>query len=302
MTIERRFIAEKIQELDAKQMLNKELESAGYSGCQIKKTPMGTHVIIRALRPGLVIGAGGENVDSITKKLTKLGLETPHIEVQTVENPDIDAKIVAWRIGKLLERGFYFKSVAMRTMEQVLRAGARGVEIRITGKVPSDRARSWSFRQGHVRHCGETAKKDVLYGKYTAMLRSGMLGVKVRIMPPNVVFPDEIKLPNIEVPKIEVTGPEAVPAELVGEVEEEVREEEILEQLEKFEPPEGKTKEELAREKGKETVEKAEKTLKEEPKAEKKEGKKTKVKGEGKISKSKKEKEKPATIEGGEGA
>jgi len=289
MTIERRFVAEKMKELDAKSLLDKELESAGYSGCHIKKTPMGTHIIIRAIRPGLVIGAGGENVDNITKKLTAIGLDSPHIEVQTVENQDLDAKIVAWRIGKLLERGFYFKSVAMRTMEQVIRAGARGVEIRITGKVPSDRARSWSFRQGYVRHCGETAKRDVLYGKYTAMLRSGMLGIKVRIMPPNVVFPDEVKLPEIEIPKIEITGPEEIPAGLEGEVEEEVREEEILEQLEKVEPPEGKTKEGIAREKKKEK--------KEEPKAEKKEGE-AKVKKE-KKPKAKKEKteEKPAKAE-----
>lgn len=248
MTIERRFVADKIQELDAKTMLERELDGAGYSGCHIKKTPMGAHVIIRAIKPGLVIGSGGENVDKITRKLISLGLETPHIEVQTVENQDIDAKIVAWRIGKLLERGFYFKSVAMRTMEQVVRAGARGVEIRITGKVPSDRSRSWAFKQGYVRHCGETAKKDVLYGKYTAMLRSGMLGIKVRIMPPNIVFPDEVKLPEITVPKIEISGSDEIPAELEGETEMEVREEEILEQLEKIEQPDGKTKEGLARE------------------------------------------------------
>ena len=258
MTIERRFIAEKIQELDVKTLLDKELEGAGYSGCHVKKTPMGTHVIIRVIKPGLVIGAGGENIDKITKKLIALGIETPHIEVQPVENQDLDAKIVAWRIGKLLERGFYFKSVAMRTVEQVIRAGARGVEIRITGKVPSDRSRSWAFKQGYIRHCGETAKKDVLYGQYTAMLRSGMLGIKVRIMPPNVVFPDEIKLPEAEVPKIEVSGFEEAPIETENDMDVVVQEEELLEQLEKVEQPDGKTKEELARERDEESAKKKE--------------------------------------------
>jgi small subunit ribosomal protein S3 len=272
MTIERRFVEEKIRELDAKTMLRKELDAAGYSGAQIKRTPMGTHIIIQAVRPGLVIGTGGENVNKLTKKLIELGLDSPHIEVQAIEKPDLDAKIVAWRIGKLLERGFYFKSVAMRTLEQVMRTGARGVEIRITGKVPSDRARSWSFKQGYVRHCGETAKEDVLYGKYTAMLKSGMLGIKVRIMPPGLTFPDEVILPEIEVPKIEEGRT------IEASEEEEMPEEAILEEMKKMEPPDQKTKEEIARDKGKSKEEKTKKKAKKKTtkkKAEKKEVKKT---------------------------
>lgn len=246
MTIERRFIEEKIREMDAREMLRGELESVGYAGCQIKRTPMGTHVIIRAMRPGLVIGAGGENVDKLTRKLSDLKLDNPHIEVQAVEAPDLDSRVVAWKIGRLLERGFYFKSVAMRTLERTLASGARGVEIRITGKVPSSRAKKWCFKQGYIRHCGETVKEHVVEGKYTAMLRSGMLGVKVRIMPPNIIFPDEIKVKALE-GEVAITAPKVLPTPVVSGTEEDFA---MTEEDLRVEPTEEKVLEEVQRDKG----------------------------------------------------
>ncbi len=100
--------------------------------------------------------------------------------------------MMAQRIGGLLERGYYFKKVAHRVLEKVILAGARGVELRISGKVPSERAKDWIFKSGYIRHCGEVVKTSVEVGYYDAQLKSGTVGIMVRIMPPNVVFPDEI--------------------------------------------------------------------------------------------------------------
>ena len=193
MTVEKVFVAEKIKEHKIKEFISKDLAQAVISHSEIKRTPLGTRVVVHAMRPGLVIGAGGENIKRITEILKgRFKLENPHIEVKQVEVPELDASIMAQKIASLLERGYYFKKIVYRVLDSILAAGARGVEIRISGKVPSERGKEWVFKKGYIRHCGETAKNDIDIGYATALQKPGIVGVKVRIMPPNVKFPDEL--------------------------------------------------------------------------------------------------------------
>jgi len=193
MTVERFFITEKAKELEVKKYLNAKLRRAGYSHAEIKRTPMGTRVIIYATRPGLVIGRGGEAIKELTDAFKNdYKIDNPQVEVKQIEQPDIDAQLQAAKIGNLLERGYYFKKVAHRVLDRIMESGARGAEVRISGKVPSSRAKDWIFKKGYIRHCGQVVKDDVLVGYYDAQLKPGVVGVRVRIMPPNVAFPDEI--------------------------------------------------------------------------------------------------------------
>jgi small subunit ribosomal protein S3 len=214
MTVERFFIAEKVKELEVKRMLAQELKRAGYSHTDIKRTPLGTRVIIYAMRPGLVIGRSGETIKELTDKLKNdFKIDNPQVEVKQVENPDIDAQLQAAKVGGLLERGYYFKKVAHRVMDRIMLSGARGAEIRISGKVPSARAKDWTFKKGYIRHCGQVVKDSVLIGYYDAQLKPGVVGVRIRIMPPNVAFPDEIliaeHLHKPAAPVAEAAKPEA---------------------------------------------------------------------------------------------
>ena len=53
MSIVKRFITESIKRTEIDEFLQKKLESAGYGGVNLSKTPLGTHVVIYAMRPGL---------------------------------------------------------------------------------------------------------------------------------------------------------------------------------------------------------------------------------------------------------
>lgn len=217
MTVERLFVQEKVKELDIKRFLKNELGKAGFSHADINRTPLGTRVVVHALRPGLVIGSSGENINRITAELkNRFKVENPHVEVRQVEVPELDAVLMAQRIGGLLEKGYYFKKVAHRVLEKVILAGARGVEIRISGKVPSERAKDWIFKSGYIRHCGEVVKETVEVGYYDAQLKSGTIGIMVRVMPPNVIFPDEI-LVGERVKQIRLTMAKAGVGEAGGE-------------------------------------------------------------------------------------
>lgn len=194
MTVERQFVSERVRDLEIQEYLRKELRQSVFSHVDIKRTPVGTRLIVYAMRPGIIIGSGGSNVKALTAYLRdNFGLENPHIKVQQVEVPELDAQIMAEKIANFLERGYYFKKVAYRSLQRIMDAGARGVEIRLSGKLPSKRSKTWKFKGGYNRYCGETVKEHMDVGLAEALLKPGVIGITVRIVPPSITFPDELE-------------------------------------------------------------------------------------------------------------
>jgi small subunit ribosomal protein S3 len=211
--IERKFVAEKVKELQIKQYIDQTLKNVGHSSTKLVRTPLGEKIIIAASRPGLVVGKKGENIKKLTNTLKKkFNLENPQIEIAEVEQPNLDAQIVAERIASTLERfGIQkFKAIAHKTMQDVMGANAFGIEIRISGKVPSARAKSWRFYSGYLKKCGNVALTQVKRAKTFATLRSGTVGVQVAIMPPDVRLPDDIEVLK-ELPAAEPVAPVVAP-------------------------------------------------------------------------------------------
>jgi small subunit ribosomal protein S3 len=211
--IERQFVKQKLKEFQIAEYVGETLKNVGLSSVKMQRTPLGEKIIIGASRPGLVVGREGQNIKSLTKTLKKkFGLENPQIEISEIENPNIDAKIIAEKISSGLERfgTTKFKGIGHKVMTDAMNAGARGIEISISGKVPSSRAKSWRFYSGYLKKCGNVAVEGVQTAYTTAELKSGTIGIQVRIMPPNLKMPDEIKIKEeVEVQKIEPKKEEA---------------------------------------------------------------------------------------------
>jgi len=120
-------------------------------------------------------------------------LENPYIEVEEVTRPEFDAQIMADDIALSLERfgPLKFKVTAYRTLQRIIKAGAKGVEIRLNGKLPSSRAKSWRFAQGYLKKTGDPAKM-VDKAQARAETKPGTVGVKVSILSPDVILKDQI--------------------------------------------------------------------------------------------------------------
>jgi len=208
LAIERYFIKEGVREMLIDEYLEKELRRAGYGGLDIKKTPLGTKVIIFAASPGYVIGRGGKRIRELTRILERqFGLENPQIEVEEIKNPYLNAKVQAVRLAQALEKGVHFRRAAYSAIRAIMRNGARGVEIRLSGKLTGERAKSVRFYQGYLAKVGNPAETLVSKGYAQALLKLGVIGVKVAIMPPDARLPDEIEVK--EVIEEEVSGNEA---------------------------------------------------------------------------------------------
>ena len=194
--IERKFVAQKIKEFQIEEYITQTLKNVGHSHTKMVKTPLGEKIVIYTSRPGLIVGRKGQNIKQLTKTLKKrFGLENPQIEISEVNNPNLDAKIVAEKITDALEKfgSQKFKAIGHKVMTDVMKAGALGIEIVISGKVPSARAKSWRFYQGYLKKCGDIANS---VGKTDAQahLKTGVIGVKISIMPPDIKLPDDIEL------------------------------------------------------------------------------------------------------------
>lgn len=195
MSVKEYFIEKNWNRAKLEEYLEEELEEAGYGGMDIRRTPMGTRVTLHAERPGVVIGRGGKNIQDLTERLSdKFGLENPQVEVSEIEVPEFNASIMARRVAFLLTRGVYFRRVGYGTLREIMEAGARGAEIVISGKLTGDFAREERFYDGYLKKAGEYASKVVDSGKAVAELPAGTVGVKVRIMPPDVKLPDEVEV------------------------------------------------------------------------------------------------------------
>ncbi|MCQ2976538.1 MAG: 30S ribosomal protein S3 [archaeon] len=229
--IEKDFVTEGLRRTKIDEYLEKELERAGYGGMDIQVTPLGTMVVVYAERPGMVIGRGGKTVRQITQNLkNKFDLDNPQVEVKEVDVPELNARIMAAKIANMLQRGMHFRRVAYSTIRRIMGAGAQGVEVTISGKIRGSRSAVAKFVEGYIKKCGEPADRFVEEGFATAPLKPGVLGIVVRIMPPEAVLPDKV---DILAPKVEDIIDDAVEDEVVEEEIVEATEE--LEELEELE-------------------------------------------------------------------
>ena len=192
--IEKKFVEEKKQEYEIREFVRKKLGKGRVSDVKIERTPIGEKIVIVTTKPGLVIGRGGEIIQDINKTLKlKFNLENPQVEVSEVLEPEFDAQTVADNIAIALENlgPLSFKLIAYKELDKLIKAGALGAEIRLSGRLPSERAKSWRFAFGYLKKTGETTK-IVNKAKAIAFTQPGVVGVKTSIVPKNVKLSDKI--------------------------------------------------------------------------------------------------------------
>ncbi len=208
MADELQFIEDGLQRSQIDEFFAEELGRAGYGGMEIAKTPMGTQIQLRAEKPGMVIGKGGKNIRKITQELEdRFDMDDPQIDVQEVDEPDLNARIVADRLANALERGWYFRKAGHTTIDRIMEAGALGAEIVLSGKVTGARSRVEKFNRGYIKHNGEPAEDVVDEGQGVAVMKLGTIGVTVRIIPPGAELPDDFRVAEgVEAREVEQAG------------------------------------------------------------------------------------------------
>ncbi len=207
---EKQTVKFKKEEFAIKESVKKMLGKGKLSKVKIEYTPVGEKIILSTNKPGLIIGRGGEKLNEITEYLIKnFKFENIHIDVEEIMEPEFDAQIIADEIALGLERfgPLKFKVIAYRNLEKVMRAGALGCEIRLSGKLPGARAKSWRFAQGYLKKTGDSAKV-VDRAQARAETKPGTVGIKVSILSPHAILKDKITINKELIEKLKLNEQE----------------------------------------------------------------------------------------------
>jgi len=221
MASERKFVTENIRRVLLKEFVMKRVGRAGFGGLDVQRTPMGTRVTLITERPGLVIGRRGEAIKSLTHAIEEdFNFNNPQIEVQEVENPNLNAQIMAEKLANALERGWHFRRAGHSTVRRIMESGAKGCQVIIAGKLTGQRHRTEKFKDGHIKFCGQ-AKLDFMHNGFAgAKLKPGVIGVTVQIMDPRARLPDEIDIIPPPAPTEQTATDTAAEKQAVEKVEE----------------------------------------------------------------------------------
>lgn len=182
---DKEFSAFLLEDLAIRKYLEGQLKDAMLSHIEIerRKTDRGHNVNISifVVRPGVVIGQDGANINRIKKELAKkFGGSSIHLDVIEVKQPDLDANLVAKWIAHELEERASFRTAQKKAIQRVRKAGAKGCRTVVSGRLGgADIARSEGYKEGIIPL--HTIRSDIDYAVAEAMTTYGKLGVKVWI-------------------------------------------------------------------------------------------------------------------------
>jgi small subunit ribosomal protein S3 len=225
MSAVKHFIEESIKKAEIDEFFWREFETAGFGGVDITRTPLGTNIVVYVMRPGIIIGRGGRTIKNLAITLEEdFNLPNPQISVAEIEVPELDAHVMASRVASALRRGVHFRRAGYWALNQIMDAGALGVEITISGRLRTMRARREKFRGGYMPKSGEPVIKYVRKAVVHVQLKPGVLGVKMQILPPGIELPDQVEMLKAKEAPEEMNQPaseeEAATAETTVEAEE----------------------------------------------------------------------------------
>ncbi len=168
----------------------KETDRAGISKIEVERYPTQVSVTIFTAKPGIVIGRKGEAVKKIRQGLEDMTGKKIKIEVEEIEKPDLDAKLVAENIAGQLERRIGHSRAMKRAISQAMRQGALGIKIQASGRLAGAEMarREWQV-EGRIPR--NTLRSVIDYGTAEALTTFGRIGVKVWIYTGEKLAQDE---------------------------------------------------------------------------------------------------------------
>ena len=169
-----------VEDNEIRKYLKKKLYSAGVPTIEIERDSAKVRVFIHCSRPGVVIGKGGAEIETLQNELSKKIGKTVAVSIVEVRTPDTNAQLVAENIAQQLEKRIGFRRAMKNAMGRAMRMGAKGIKIKCSGRLGgAEIARSETYHEGTIPL--QTIRADIDYGFAEADTTYGKIGIKVWI-------------------------------------------------------------------------------------------------------------------------
>jgi small subunit ribosomal protein S3 len=174
------------EDLMLKKYIRKRLPNSGIARIEIQRSGQRVDATIHTAKPGMVIGKSGAQVNQLRDELAHVTGKEVFLDIASIDNPDLDARLVGENIAKQLEQRVSFRRAMKKAISSAIRSGAKGIKVRCSGRLGgSDMARTEEYRDGRIPL--HTLRADIDYAPSTAYTTYGTVGVKVWIFHGEVI-------------------------------------------------------------------------------------------------------------------
>ncbi|MFH1855502.1 MAG: 30S ribosomal protein S3 [bacterium] len=153
---------------------------AGISEVYIERGVGRLDVVIHTARPGVLIGRGGKQLESLRLSLARIINEKFKLEIVEIKKPDLDSAVVAQTIGMQISKRMPFRRASKQALQRVKDTGAKGAMIRVAGRLDGAIiSRAEVFKYGSIPL--STLRCDISFARHDAITTYGIVGIKVWI-------------------------------------------------------------------------------------------------------------------------
>lgn len=153
---------------------------AGVARVDIERSHTQVTVTVHTSKPGVVIGRGGSGAEELKRILSKIVGSTVKVSIEEIRKPELAAQLVAENIASQLERRVSFRRAMRASVENTMKAGAKGAKITVAGRLNgAEMARRETTAQGSIPL--HTFRADIDFARAVARTTYGIIGVKVWI-------------------------------------------------------------------------------------------------------------------------
>jgi small subunit ribosomal protein S3 len=156
------------------------LAHAGVSMVNIERIANRIRITINCVRPGIIIGRKGTEVNKLKDNLVKLVEGELQINIKEIKIPEIDAQLVAEDIANQLLRRAAARRIMKQAAARAIKMRAEGIKIMISGRIGgAEIARTEWHMEGRLPL--HTLRADIDFGFAEANTTYGKIGIKVWI-------------------------------------------------------------------------------------------------------------------------
>jgi len=168
------------EDLRMKREIKNKYSHAGIAEVVIERVGPKVRVIIHTARPGIIIGRGGKEIESLKNFLESIAQKEVYVDIREIDKPELNAVLVAESIAVQLEKRIAYRRAMRKAVESALRMGAKGIKVMCSGRLGGvEIARSEWYLKGRLPL--QTLRADIDYAFTQAFTTYGQIGIKVWI-------------------------------------------------------------------------------------------------------------------------
>jgi len=176
------------QDYRIREFIKQRLKESAIDEIIIKRSANSVSIVIRAARPGIIIGRGGTGVQDLKKDIINKtfkekvkGLDIK-IDVEEVRKSETQASIIAQAVAEQLERRMPFRRVLKQTFDKLTQnPEVKGAKICVKGRLGGTEMARKECTPIKGRLPLQTIRANIDYAQVNAYTIHGVVGVKVWI-------------------------------------------------------------------------------------------------------------------------